>query len=254
LQFDYNGPPSVMTYYIAIKGVKKDPMSEETVRAMIATGEIGVDALCWREGWSNWQPVPTAFPELFPGHALIAPVTAPSSGAAPASSVEAEAIRKEHIHHEASIRSVGTLYLLGSALLIFAGIASLAGLNPDKRPPVSELPSWFMPFFFITLACIQFQVGRWLRALNPKARTPATVLAILGLFAFPLGTLINAYILYLLRSKKGATVFSESYCEVVKATPQIKYKTSIIIWILLGLVVLMLGLAAFGAWHDRHHI
>jgi hypothetical protein len=49
------------------------------------------------------------------------------------------------------------------------------------------------------------------------------------------------YILYLLFSKKGATVFSEEYQRVIAATPEIKYRTSIVIWILLALLLLLIG-------------
>ena len=65
----------------------------------------------------------------------------------------------------------------------------------------------------------------------------------LGLLSFPVGTIINGYILYLLFSKKGERVFSADYQAIVDATPHIKYKTSIIVWIFLVLLLLMIGAA-----------
>jgi hypothetical protein len=52
-----------------------------------------------------------------------------------------------------------------------------------------------------------------------------------------LGTLINGYILYLLLSAKWEMVFSAEYRDIIDATPHIKYRTSILIWMLLGIIV-----------------
>ncbi len=245
-----------MIYYVAIQGVKKDPMPEEALRAMIADGTVGSDALCWHEGWSNWQPVATAFPELFPGHvapAHPAPIIPAITTAAMIPPADAETVRKQYLTHEASLKSIGALYLLGSVIMLVVGIVSLFGLLPDESRDRAPSFHVIMGVLFIAIGAIQFQIGRWLRALNPKARTPATIFAILGLLGFPFGTLINGYILYLLRSKKGAMVFSESYSEVIAATPHIKYKTSIVVWIFVGLLVLMLGLAMIGMLVNAHH-
>jgi hypothetical protein len=92
--------------------------------------------------------------------------------------------------------------------------------------------------FFIGMAVLYFWMGSALRALRSKVRHVAGVFAVLGLAGFPIGTLINAYILYLLYSEKGKMVFSEEYQAIVKATPGIKYKTSIVVWVLLILLVL----------------
>jgi len=245
-----------MTYYVAIKGVKQDPMPEENLRSMIADGTVEADALCWREGWSNWQPVATAFPELFPGHvapAHPAPITPAITTAAMIPPADAETVRKQYLTHEASLKSIGVLYLIGSVIMLGIGAVSICGLMPDNHQEQSAAFQWGFGLFFIAIGALQFQVGRWLRVLNPKARTPATIFAILGLLGFPFGTLINGYILYLLRSKKGDMVFSESYREVITATPHIKYKTSIVIWILLGLLVLFLGFALVGTLIAPRH-
>jgi ABC-type multidrug transport system permease subunit len=70
------------------------------------------------------------------------------------------------------------------------------------------------------------------------------------MLGFPIGTLINAYILYLFLSKKGRTVFSPGYQEVIAATPDVKYKTSIVVWIFIALVlafiVIAVGVAVIG--------
>jgi hypothetical protein len=83
-----------------------------------------------------------------------------------------------------------------------------------------------------------FWLAGGLRQLRPWAKTTATVLAAIGLLLFPVGTIINAYVLYLLLSTKGSMVFSERYQEVIVVTPHIRYKTSPVIYALLGLVIL----------------
>ena len=97
----------------------------------------------------------------------------------------------------------------------------------------------------LAMALIYAVVGRWFRTLNPKARVPATILSVIGLLAFPLGTLINGYILYLIHAKKSKVVFSADYQAVIAATPEIKYKTSLFVWILVGfLAVVLIGVLA----------
>lgn len=225
-----------MQIHVAINGNRLPPQSEEQLRAKVAAGEIPADALCWHEGWSDWRPVSQAYPDLFAGGVAVPPPV-------PAAPVDAEAIRRAHLSHEASLRAVGALYLLGSGLLTFAAVASLITLVGETPAPETEDVSLVVAVLFLLLAALQFQVGRWLRALNPKGKTPATVLAIIGLLGFPIGTLINAYILYLLNSKKGVVVFSPEYAAVRAATPHIKYKTSIIVWIFLGLLLALLAAA-----------
>jgi hypothetical protein len=54
-------------------------------------------------------------------------------------------------------------------------------------------------------------------------------------------TLINGCILYLLYSKKGSTVFLEPYQRVISATPHVKYRTPLYVWILLGIFLLFVA-------------
>lgn len=149
---------------------------------------------------------------------------------------EAEAIRREHIKHEASIRSVGILYYLSGGLMALIAAMFVAGLT-DINFGIG------LAVVYGALAALSIVVGHQIRALRPWARIAAIVLSVIGLFGFPLGTLINGYILYLLLSKKGQRIFASDYADIVAATPHVKYKTSIVLWIILG-VLLLLILAA----------
>ncbi len=160
----------------------------------------------------------------------------------------AETIRREHLSHEASVKSIGFLYMLGGILLGLATIGLLffaktgPGRGPNRAPNWGDLVLAMMPL----LAAIQCVTAVGLRRLRGWARIPCGVLAAIGLIGFPIGTLINGYILYLLFSAKGSMVFSEEYQTIIAQTPHIKYKTSIIVWLFLGLLLLLLTLGIAG--------
>src|SRR5262245_1634191 len=118
---------------------------------------------------------------------------------------EAEAIRQAHIKHEASIKSVGILYYLGGAVAIIGGIVFLFAPMPDRSMAVGS-----------AVVVAAFGVGGlftgWgIRQLQRWAQIVGSVFAGLGLLNFPVGTLINLYILYLFLSKKGRTIFAPDY-------------------------------------------
>lgn len=152
----------------------------------------------------------------------------------------AEAIRKEYINHEASVRSVGILYYLGAISLLFVGIFQLFAPS-ESADSLGFLLA--MSAVLVGLGVLYYWIGSGLRNLRNNVRSIAGVFAVLGLLGFPMGTLINAYILYLLFSKKGKMVFSEEYRAVIDATPHVKYKTSIVVWILLVLLLLAVAMA-----------
>lgn len=148
---------------------------------------------------------------------------------------EAEAIRREHIKHEASIRSVGILYYVGGVLMAMLSILFVFGFA------TTEVGLGFAGIY-AAFAVLSLVVGYELRALKPWARVAAIVFAGIGLLGFPIGTLINGYILYLLLSQKGRRIFQPDYAHIVAATPEVKYRTSIVVWIILG--IFLLGILA----------
>lgn len=173
--------------------------------------------------------------DLFEHNPFAAPETRSWSG--DADSRPAAAIRRAYLDHEASIQSIGLLYIIGCGLCIASG--AFIGLLAfgEEYPPVSEHVS---SFIIIGLGFILGMIGSGLRQLRRWTRIPVTLLAIVGLVAIPVGTIINGYILYLLFSSKGAMVFSDEYHEIVRQTPDIKYRTSIVVWIFLGLLGVVL--------------
>jgi hypothetical protein len=160
-----------------------------------------------------------------------------------ASSVSAEAIRREHLSHEASLKSVGFLYCLGSLLVFsFAVVGLVASLAFGNATAMSDVLAMAL---LSAIGAFQLLVGVGLRGLKPWCRIPAIVLAALGLCAVPIGTLINGYILYLVASQKGATIMTEEYRHIIEQTPHIVFRTSLTNWILL-ILFLLVGIGIIG--------
>jgi hypothetical protein len=156
---------------------------------------------------------------------------------------DAERIRSELIGHETSIQSIGLLYIVGSIFAVLFGtvtsLASSQAIAAGRRDAEVAVLIGVVAFF---LGIAQGIVGFGLRRLRSWTRIPVGVISSLGLIAVPLGTIINGYILYLIFSEKGNRVFSPEYQEVIQQTPHIKYQTSIIVKILLGLLLAVIGL------------
>lgn len=145
-----------------------------------------------------------------------------------------EFLRTEHISHEASAKSIGTLYFLAAILVSVAGAVLFTGSNPVDIGGLLIL---------VLTACFLLAVAIGLWRLQTWARWIAVVLAFPGLLAVPLGTLINGYILYLLLTAKGSMIFSKEYRKIIEATPHIKYQSSKIVLALLVLLLTVLLLA-----------
>jgi hypothetical protein len=164
------------------------------------------------------------------------PFQAPDTPFEPMASAdsEVEAIRRKHLSHEASVKSVGSLYLLGGLLGLFVLVMLLG--TTMSGPGIGAVGLLTLMVMF-TLIGVQLATAYGLNKLQPWARITSGVLSAIGLAGFPIGTLICGYILYLLFSAKGTMVFSEEYRRVIEQTPHIKYKTSIVMWIALFLVL-----------------
>lgn len=164
------------------------------------------------------------------------PYAAPTVEVTVAEPTDAESIRGKYLPHEASVRSIGWLYLLGAANFTLAGC--MAGISAFSIGPFDWV-SLVISGVYLGLAIPTAIVGVAVRRLRPWARTAATVLSGIGLLLVPIGTVINGYCLYLLLSAKGKFVFSEEYRRVVEQTPHMKYRSSFLVLLLLVIVVIV---------------
>jgi hypothetical protein len=155
---------------------------------------------------------------------------------------EAYAVRTEHIKREAEIRAIGSLYYLGAAGLCFAIFGLMSSPARVQNPHGPSVP--VLLAVCVGGAALLIFLGTALRRMRPWARIVGIVFAALGLLNFPAGTVINAYILYLLLSEKGRRIFQSDYADIVAATPDVKYKMSIVTRIAIGFLVAVLLVGA----------
>jgi len=147
----------------------------------------------------------------------------------------AELIRREHLSHEASAKSIGSLYVIGGIICLVAAIVPAFVLGAQRAAEVQSLA------VLGGVGVVMCVLATGLYRLQSWARYAAGVFSGIGLLGFPIGTIINAYILYLLFSSKGAMVFSDEYHQVMAQTPHIKYKTSILVKILFVILLVVIG-------------
>jgi hypothetical protein len=193
---------------------------------------------------------------------------APFSAGLTVDLVEAEAIRREHIGTEASIKAIGALHILGAIVGIF-GLAALlfGGPSPLGIQRTSSLFVWLV-VYMVFIFGVNLALFFGLRALKGWARWVDVVLLSLSLLfnllsvitsslrgenvgatlgTFLVSTIIPVYILHLLLSKKGSVVFTPEYKEVIAKTPHVKYQTSWIVKGCLIIFILVVILALVGA-------
>ena len=217
----------------------------------------------------------TSYPPQ-PPEDLVNPYAAPATeiGSVPtgldADLAEAEAIRRAHIGHEASIRSLGMLHYLGAffgvlacGMMLFLLLGGVPGGPADR---IGRMLFGGLVVGYSLATALNVALGHGLRGLRPWARWTETFLLSLqvifvvlvsigalltGEFAeiapSLIGMLIVGYLLYLLLSEKGSMVFSPAYKEIIARTPHIKYRTSLIVKIALVVLVSVIGLAILGA-------
>jgi hypothetical protein len=189
---------------------------------------------------------------------------------------DAELIRREHLGREANIKSLGHLNYLGA---FFCGLATIGialtamGVIPPSPnqpnsldPMTQKLVFGGMAVFYLVFTALYGAMGYGLTHLQNWARWTQVVLTSLGLLYIVFMTIaamlvnpavglvllvvgggISGLILYLLVSSKAGVVFSREYQEIIRKTPHVKYKTSIIVKILLGLLLLLIGLGVLAA-------
>ena len=153
---------------------------------------------------------------------------------------QAEQIRREHLNRETSVRRIGCLFYLGTLFSILITAWSIFKLSDDGRPVTVQLFNFGMLGLVALLAVVQGWVAHGLRALNGSVRLWAVALSALGLINFPIGTVISIYFIYVLVSAKGRFVMTSEYAAIRAATPHIRYRSPIWLWIVLGFLVLSL--------------
>ena len=138
---------------------------------------------------------------------------------------DAARIRMEHMNAEASVRAIGGLQIFGAVIILLVSVAMVAGGGV----------SGFEPMILLGLSVLGFFIGRGLRNLQNWARITTAVLSLPGIMS-P----ITWIILYYLLNRKAAFVCTPQYAAIRAATPDMKYRTSIIVKVLAWVLILVL--------------
>ena len=154
----------------------------------------------------------------------------------PFSSASKEALRRAHLSHEVSIKSLGFLFYLAAAFLLLSNFGEADDFQREHGPVVQYSITIFLTLVFLAL-------GLGIRRFKKWARIGVFLFSLVGLLGFPVGTIISPFILYLILGRKGKIVFSAAYQEAIAATPDLKYQSSKWVWILFITLVIVIGSA-----------
>jgi hypothetical protein len=172
----------------------------------------------------------------------INPYAAPQSQVLQ-SSTHNELIRREHIGTEASVKSIGLLYYLAAFILAAAGVVfatNSPGVNGGSLLAVG---------FTLLLAAGAGATAYGLRRLQAWARIPTILLSsialIYGLINLSGGIIIHIFILVKMLGRQARFIMTPEYQRIIAATPHVKYKTSLLLKVVLVLLlILLIGLFA----------
>lgn len=161
-------------------------------------------------------------------------------------SQKATDIRQTYFKHEGAIMATGQLYYLVALGLMLAALSGV-GLR-NWRGVLSWPDTLWVAGVFAGLGGLYAVVGYGFRSLAPWARYGAGGLALLCLssliinpavqhpvvfsvaiirmFAMPVGIVITLYAAYLTLFAKGEMVFSRAYRQVINDTPEVGYTFS----------------------------
>ncbi|MEM9025955.1 MAG: DUF4339 domain-containing protein [Verrucomicrobiota bacterium] len=254
-----------MDWYYEGNGEQQGPVPEAVLIDLYHQGKLTGDSRVWRQGMSDWDTISEAFPNLdqvicsgcneYVYESSIIPAgdlsVCPSckdavlqkmrEGIPLTQDASLREIREKHLKHEASIRSIGLLYYLGGGAALLLTVGMIFAFTNGGIPGAESVTLAVLTLFYGVMMVALFWVGYGFRRLKPWVKVPGGILAGIGLLGFPLGTAINAYVLYLLLSKKGKRILSKDYREIIEATPNMKYRSRIALLLLIVISLILLS-------------
>jgi hypothetical protein len=174
-----------MNWYYALGTEREGPVTEEEFRRLAQQNVIQPATLVWSEGMAEWKPysalddagappliggtICAGCGKVFPaGNVITLGGQLYCASCKPAAlqrlreglgvNTEAEATRNKHRKHEASVKSVGWLYLVGGALLMVASVSQIFfAIHFGVAPTIGRSISMFV------LGVTQLWVGSGVR-------------------------------------------------------------------------------------------
>ncbi|MEM9236118.1 MAG: hypothetical protein AAGB14_05015 [Verrucomicrobiota bacterium] len=146
---------------------------------------------------------------------------------AEASGTAVQKLRQTLLWHETSIRGLGMLLLIVGIVMIPVSIGTL-----------KMQTGW--TWIALGAGVLYTATGIGLRYRTRWAHRLGVVMTIPWLVLFPVGTAFGVYSLWLLLSERGRFVFRGEYEKVIRRTPEISYRTPMISWLAVGVVIVLL--------------
>src|SRR4051812_46805100 len=113
-----------------------------------------------------------------------------------------------HVKVIAWLHIIYGLFTVCIALLMFGGMVVGSMFSGSMMGMIGgSILGGFLGLFLGARGALGIIAGWGLLTLHPWARIVMIVLAILGLFSFPFGTLLSVYTLWVLFSSDGAALF-----------------------------------------------
>jgi hypothetical protein len=141
--------------------------------------------------------------------------------------------RREYLETEVQVRALGSVFFVVGTVVLGWSASILVIVGRLSSRSVELL----VPSVALGVSVAFLALGFFLRRLEPRAFWPAITGASVLLFTFPVGTPIGLYVLLVLLRPKSRQVLSAHYAEVRRATPFVVYRTPMLVWALLGLVL-----------------
>ncbi len=222
-----------------------------SVRVAPATKTTAPSVPIANDDWLGSTPLPSA--NANPFSAAMNPYAVSENSAshkAPQSdsiSGDADSVRRNLIAHESAIKGFGLLYAIGAGFCIFIAVAAtffglfvFASFPKDAGPAIGIMMLIYAAVYF-TIGTLVGLVSSGLYKLSDVGKIGGSIFSVLGLCAVPIGTLLGAYMLYLIFSEKGKFIFSQRYRSIVKQTPHIRCHTPVFVWIVLACTGLLIA-------------
>ena len=152
-----------------------------------------------------------------------------------------ESIRRQYLQQERAVNSISTVFFFSALLSLLVSILVVAApflYMLYQNAPIAGsavLACLVLSLCLIGLVVLQALVAIAMRRKMGNARYAAMLLAALGIFAFPFGTIFGVYILVVMGAKETPFVMSDEYKKVIKATPQ--YDVAPFPWTLVAIVL-----------------
>jgi hypothetical protein len=119
--------PNAVWYVRPPSGGQFGPARGDVMRKWLGEGRVSADSLVWRDGWGDWKPAATTFPQLAPSGG--APAQAPVAVGAATANPAARVLKAKKRSNSFAVGMVVTLGFLAIGLLVIFILVATGTFN-----------------------------------------------------------------------------------------------------------------------------